>query len=207
MRYPIDTLRANVSKLDKSDQEFANSLLSQSLRRQLSEKQMAWVVKLATKAHEAANPEIRATRTADVSANPGAERFSGIRTIFDNAVAEGMQKLSLRTVTKDGTKLRVSLAVDLKRIHVAEPAETVEATGLPGRYFGFINADGEFRAGRDKADDDVMQALRDLNSDPMAVAIEYGRKTGTCCVCGRGLTNAVSVEEGIGPICGGRLAI
>jgi len=32
----------------------------------------------------------------------------------------------------------------------------------------------------------------------------YGRATGQCCVCNRTLTNPESIEEGIGPVCGGR---
>lgn len=37
-------------------------------------------------------------------------------------------------------------------------------------------------------------------------AKEFGALYGTCCVCGRTLTNEESIEAGIGPICGGRLA-
>lgn len=37
-------------------------------------------------------------------------------------------------------------------------------------------------------------------------AIAYSAKISTCCVCGRTLTNKISVAEGIGPICSGRLA-
>lgn len=33
----------------------------------------------------------------------------------------------------------------------------------------------------------------------------FGALYGTCCVCGRTLTNEVSIEAGIGPICGGRV--
>lgn len=32
-------------------------------------------------------------------------------------------------------------------------------------------------------------------------ASEYGRRTGTCCSCGRRLTNPTSISAGIGPIC------
>lgn len=34
-------------------------------------------------------------------------------------------------------------------------------------------------------------------------AKEYGKKIGSCCVCGRTLTAATSIEAGIGPICMG----
>lgn len=36
-------------------------------------------------------------------------------------------------------------------------------------------------------------------------AKEFGALYGTCCVCGRTLTNEVSIEEGIGPVCAGRI--
>lgn len=36
-------------------------------------------------------------------------------------------------------------------------------------------------------------------------AKEFGALYGTCCVCGRTLTNETSIEAGIGPVCGGRV--
>ena len=35
-------------------------------------------------------------------------------------------------------------------------------------------------------------------------AKEFGALYGTCCVCGRTLTNETSIEEGIGPVCASR---
>lgn len=36
-------------------------------------------------------------------------------------------------------------------------------------------------------------------------AKEYGKVTGTCCVCSRRLTNETSIAEGIGPVCVNRV--
>jgi predicted membrane-bound dolichyl-phosphate-mannose-protein mannosyltransferase len=36
-------------------------------------------------------------------------------------------------------------------------------------------------------------------------AKEYGKVTGTCCVCGRKLTNEASIADGIGPVCAGKV--
>lgn len=36
-------------------------------------------------------------------------------------------------------------------------------------------------------------------------AKQYGQVTGTCCMCGRKLTNEESIAEGIGPRCAGRI--
>lgn len=56
----------------------------------------------------------------------------------------------------------------------------------------------------------ILALIRDylfkFNKDPLAAALEYGKSSGSCCVCGRFLTNPTSVEEGIGPICSGRLS-
>jgi hypothetical protein len=51
-------------------------------------------------------------------------------------------------------------------------------------------------------------ALRNIvPSDRMTLedAKAFGVQYGFCCVCARLLTNGVSVAEGIGPICGGRI--
>lgn len=46
-----------------------------------------------------------------------------------------------------------------------------------------------------------------LNADmklSLEDAMEFGRLYGACCVCGRTLTNELSIHLGIGPVCGGR---
>ena len=43
--------------------------------------------------------------------------------------------------------------------------------------------------------------LQEIAADPREAAVRYGRKTGTCSCCGAELTNQVSIDLGIGPIC------
>lgn len=199
-------LRANTVNLAGGDLDFANSLLGQARTRTLSDKQMFHVRRLA----RVNNPVIEATealvRTMDVSASNKSNLFSGVRALFDRNIERGAKRLAIRLEFQDGDetyKLRVSLATDRKRLHVAEPDAGID---MPGRYFGFIDANGEFhKSARTPQNDGVIKALGELDADPMATALEYGRKTGECCVCGRELTNGVSVAEGIGPICSGRL--
>ena len=47
--------------------------------------------------------------------------------------------------------------------------------------------------------------LRKIAADVRAAAIRYGREIGRCSSCGRTLTNNISRELGIGPVCGARL--
>jgi hypothetical protein len=70
-----------------------------------------------------------------------------------------------------------------------------------GIYCGKLREDGKFLASRDCPDCDMSQALGLFCEDPKAAVIAYARRTGRCAICGRTLTNAESIELGIGPIC------
>lgn len=52
-----------------------------------------------------------------------------------------------------------------------------------------------------KVDEGFRGLLDALLADPKAAAVEYGHRTGSCCVCGRTLTDPESVAAGIGPVC------
>lgn len=55
---------------------------------------------------------------------------------------------------------------------------------------------------------DAIQALLGLLSKDFETTVtDYGKETGSCCLCGALLTNEESVKAGIGPICGGRWKI
>lgn len=47
----------------------------------------------------------------------------------------------------------------------------------------------------------VRAMLERFNAAPLAEAKKMGRLTGRCCSCGRELTDAASIDAGIGPIC------
>lgn len=65
------------------------------------------------------------------------------------------------------------------------------ASELVGRKFQFARG--------------MMRVLQPEDRMTLEQAKAYGVEYGVCCVCGRLLTNEVSVAEGIGPICSGRL--
>lgn len=69
-----------------------------------------------------------------------------------------------------------------------------------GVRFALLNA----IAGTAKVDEGYRGLLDALLADPLAAAVEYGHHTGSCCVCGRTLTDPKSIEAGIGPICGAK---
>lgn len=50
----------------------------------------------------------------------------------------------------------------------------------------------------------TVSALEKIAIDPAEAARLYGKETGSCSCCGRELTDPVSIEAGIGPICAGK---
>ena len=68
-----------------------------------------------------------------------------------------------------------------------------------GQYLGKVK-DGRFFSVRDCTDEQSKKVLAFI-ADPKAAAIAYGIETGVCCICNATLTNKVSIEAGIGPIC------
>lgn len=68
-----------------------------------------------------------------------------------------------------------------------------------GDYLGKI-ADGKFSRAFGVAVE-VEAEIVQVASDPEQAAVAYGKKFGSCGCCGRELSDPVSVERGIGPIC------
>jgi hypothetical protein len=53
--------------------------------------------------------------------------------------------------------------------------------------------------------EDVMNLLEDANDNLLQLAKIYGHETGTCSICARTLSDPLSIQMGIGPICAKRL--
>jgi hypothetical protein len=76
-----------------------------------------------------------------------------------------------------------------------------EARGYDATYFGKIKG-GRFFPVRD-CPEEIKARLALIAADPAAAARVSGKDTGICCCCGAELTDPVSIEAGIGPICAG----
>lgn len=73
------------------------------------------------------------------------------------------------------------------------------AGDMPGQYLGKVLG-GKFLKVRE-CDADQAAEILDICKDPKAAAVAYGKRFGRCSVCNRELTDAASVEAGIGPVC------
>lgn len=177
------------------DVEFGKSLVEQASRRGLSEKQWTWVDKLAERFEAAvkAQPEAPAERTYPRLA----ETFL--------AAAKGRKFPKLRLRTAAGQELVLSRCGERSRT----PGQIRMTDDRPfgmNEFFGTISPEGapDFRSA---VNDDVRATLAAYNADPEAEAKVQGVRTGRCMCCGIELTDEVSIELGIGPVCGKRWGI
>ena len=73
---------------------------------------------------------------------------------------------------------------------------------LDGAYAGKVTPEGKLLA-RGLSPAEILR-ITDLLQDPESAARDYGKETGSCCMCNRELTNPDSIAAGIGPICASR---
>lgn len=180
--------------IQQHETEFPRSLLTQAFgKRGLSEKQWAWVEKLADRFEKA------------LTAEPAeAETYPRLAETFLTA-AKGLKWPKLRLQTEAGQELVLSRCGERSRT----PGAINVTDGGPYGYntfFGRISPEGvaDFR---DAVNDDIRATLAAYDADPEAEAKVQGVRTGRCMCCGAELTDEVSIALGIGPVCGKRWGI
>jgi len=163
---------------DASDwNSFAQSLVQQHEEGKVwTENQVAAARRMVAK--------IEANRAARVANAPSVD-LQPIRDMFEAALANGHKRPTYRAE---------GLVINRAPDHGRNPGALYVKTE-DGDYLGKVL--GTSYMGKD----DAAEALASIASNPLDAAIRYGRKTGRCACCGRELTNKLSVELGIGPIC------
>jgi hypothetical protein len=128
-------------------------------------------------------------RTADAELD-----LTGLLAAFAAAVANGLKAPKLTV-----GNLFITRAKDTSRnpgyLYVSTVGSYEDRT-----YLGKISPAGEFFAGRD-CTDEIFNDVKKLSGDVLKAAQAHGALTGNCSMCNRLLTNELSVQLGIGPIC------
>ncbi len=175
--------------------EFAVSLREFVIKNgYLSEKQEAAARKCVEK-HQAfiaarANKEI--AKSVALAAAPAVD-ITPILTAFANARNNGVNSPRLRLAGSEGEKLEFSRAPDHGKNAGAVYVKAGET------YLGKIMG-GKFERSRD-CTDTLESVVVGACADPEQAAVAFGKRFGVCSCCGRTLTNEVSIDLGIGPIC------
>jgi len=150
----------------------------------LTEKQVAAIYRTISKVES--NKRQRETKRQEAIEQLDASK---IVEMFETATANGLRKP--RFVAD---KLELSRAPDYGK----NPGSIYVKYG--GVYSGKINSGGVYYPTGNFIDE-AKAAVKEVLADPKAAAVKYGKTTGQCACCGRELTDPVSIEKGIGPIC------
>lgn len=168
-------IEANIS----TNNSFAVSLMAGVVKYgDLTENQKAAVLRAIEKAK---TPKIDNRKEIDVSK---------IETAFNAARSSGL--------------IRLKLFLDIFKFHPAgqhsrNPGAIYVTNNESGVYLGKI-MDSKFSPSRD-CDATMSERILSAASDPHNAAKAFGKQTGRCSCCGLTLTNPISIEKGIGPIC------
>jgi hypothetical protein len=141
--------------------------------------------------------------------NPALTGFTQVVDLMDHIHASGSKFPRVR-LDLDGQRLVMVRAGDKSKT----PGAVMLTDGGPfgaNTYFGRITRRGEFEPARAARDlDPVIKATmwatlsRMKKGEAREVFAEHGKRLGFCCLCGRPLSDAASVEAGIGPDCSKR---
>lgn len=134
---------------------------------------------LARQAEKAAE---KIARSVDVDLSP-------IHAMFDKARENGLSRLAYRA---EGLVLSPASSTSAN-------AGAIYVKTKGGEYLGKV-VGTKFMATRE-ATPDHKAAIEVIARNPAEAATAYGKRTGECSCCGRELTDPVSIERGIGPIC------
>ena len=171
---------------------FAASLVEQfNTRGFLSENQVNAAYKMIAKTAATKKAKAKAREDAAVEVD-----LSTIRAMFNRAVEKGHKRPTYRALG-----LIIFRAPDHGR---NAGALYIKTDG--DEYQGKITAEDKFYA-VSSADSTTSESLKVIAADPADAAVKYGRLTGDCSCCGRTLTNKLSIERGIGPICADRMGL
>ena len=116
-----------------------------------------------------------------------------LRATFDKLLASGLKRVKLR-MSGFAVKPAKAGGKNDGALYVTQ-GETYLGKVAGGRFFRM-----------DCCPADTAAKVADLIADPMAAIKATGQEVGNCAICGLELTDPVSIEIGIGPICLKRLA-
>jgi hypothetical protein len=135
------------------------------------------------------------------------------------AVRRGIEKRNAAKAEKAGEPVTLLpriygyVAVDNRKLILGDFKVVMFQSGavaVVGKQFGtgtkgIIDPDGSLRRFA-KMTDAELETLKDVELRGLEAVKEIGLATGTCCCCGRTLTDEYSIQNGIGPVCAKKAA-
>lgn len=172
----IDDVRSHLEEF-LNNNSFVQSLLSS---KNPSAKQIAWMHYLATENVKTLDKE---------------EEDEGIYSNLVSKMYDGVKSKTRKF------HLRLPGEVSISTVNNGQNVGCVYVYEN-GNYVGKITASGHLMG---NVSEDTRNLLEDANENLLALAKMFGHETGNCSVCGRTLSDKISLQLGIGPVCLKRL--
>lgn len=120
---------------------------------------------------------------------------SNLEILFTEAASRGFLKPTLRV---EGLRFKLAPATG------RNPGAVYITRASDSEYLGKIQNDCIYLL-QQHANVERNQQIRAVMNNPKEEAVKWGHQSGECSICGRRLDNAISVYNGIGPICAEKL--
>ncbi len=104
---------------------------------------------------------------------------------------------------RNGMKATPAMHIDGFSFKQAKSGDAVHVTDNQqgfNEYLGTLRADGQFYK-TPQCTLAQKQAILAACADPLKAVLAFGKKFGRCSLCNRRLSDPVSIERGVGPIC------
>ncbi len=187
----LDSTNAVLPQMSERDRSFVSSVIfTVTQKKRMSDRQREVIQ----------NAVNRALNPAPAPTTETVGEMSAVIALFDKA----KQKLKYPSIvlqTRSGQKVEISVAGDRAKV---PGSLTVTDGGSYGTTSGsgVSRGKGSGAAPRPRGDiAGVREVLHDLAMDPAGTAARYGRLTGRCCFCNKGLEDERSLAVGYGSTC------
>ena len=118
--------------------------------------------------------------------------FSGLIRAIESAQENGLKRISMRFAD-----FIVKPSKYAGKVYIfSHEKELNQWDSYSHKYLGWITENDT-----NLGEISLIEAVENASKNPYEAAKVYGQETGTCSCCGRELTNKLSIELGIGPIC------
>lgn len=124
--------------------------------------------------------------------------LSAIGGLLGKATVSGLKTPKI-TLTDGPRTVRFKLAGPQSKYHGQVIVDDGGAFGV-GTYFGRITEGGDLVSSQ-KLTPEVLSLVVRFAEEPLAVAVELGKKSGNCQFCNKELTTEESLAAGYGPVC------
>lgn len=176
-------------KIAARDLEFARSLVMNFNKYgRLSDRQMYFVEQII----------VRAETPVQTPSTPVQLSVAAIQAMFEKA-AQKLRRVKISLKDSSGQKVVFKKAGPMSKYAGQIMISDGGAYGA-ALFFGRIDTEGNFMPTA-RATDSVKTLVQEFAVNPEDVAGKYGRLTGACCFCSKGLDDQRSLAVGYGPVC------